>query len=80
MSFCDFDEYERLVAAASSVDATAHLIVLLGWEAGERIARCLPPAREKGAAASTQGVMPRLPLINSFSRLRGIFSRLPTHD
>jgi len=34
MSFYDFDEYERLVAAASSVDATAHLIVLLGWKAG----------------------------------------------
>jgi hypothetical protein len=36
MSFYDFDEYERLVAAASSVDATAHLIVLLGGEAGLR--------------------------------------------
>jgi hypothetical protein len=34
MSFYDFDEYERLVAAASSVDETAHLIVLLGGEAG----------------------------------------------
>jgi hypothetical protein len=29
MSFYDFDEYERLVAAPSSVDATANLIVLL---------------------------------------------------
>jgi integrase len=36
MSFYDVDEYERLVAAASSVDATAHLIVLLGGEAGLR--------------------------------------------
>ncbi len=36
MSFYDFDEYERLVAAASSLDATAHLIVLLGGEAGLR--------------------------------------------
>ena len=36
MSFYDFDEYERLVAAASSIDATAHLIVLLGGEAGLR--------------------------------------------
>jgi integrase len=36
MSFYDFDEYERLVAATSSVDATAHLIVLLGGEAGLR--------------------------------------------
>src|SRR5256885_1062898 len=35
-SFYDFDEYERLVAAATSVDATAHLIVLLGGEAGLR--------------------------------------------
>lgn len=35
-SFYDFDDYERLVAAASSVDATAHLIVLLGGEAGLR--------------------------------------------
>ena len=32
MSFYDFDEYERLVAAASSLDA-ALLIVLLGGEA-----------------------------------------------
>ena len=30
MSFYDFDEYERLVLAASAFDATAHLIVLLG--------------------------------------------------
>ena len=36
MSFYDFDEYERLVAATSSVDATAYLIVLLGGEAGLR--------------------------------------------
>jgi integrase len=36
MSFYDFDEYERLVAAASSIDATAYLIVLLGGEAGLR--------------------------------------------
>ena len=34
MSFYDFDEYERLVLAASALDATAHLIVLLGGEAG----------------------------------------------
>src|SRR5436190_1218793 len=36
MSFYDFDEYERLVAATSAVDATAYLIVLLGGEAGLR--------------------------------------------
>jgi integrase len=36
MAFYDFDEYERLVLAASQVDATAHLIVLLGGEAGLR--------------------------------------------
>ena len=36
MSFYDFDEYERLVEATSSVDATAHLVVLLGGEAGLR--------------------------------------------
>jgi len=35
MSFFDFDEYERLVLA-SALDATAHLIVLLGGEAGLR--------------------------------------------
>jgi hypothetical protein len=34
MSFYDFDEYERLVP--SGIDATAHLIVLLGGEAGLR--------------------------------------------
>ena len=42
MSFYDFDAYERLVLAASALDATAHLIVLLGGEAdlrcGEMIA------------------------------------------
>jgi hypothetical protein len=32
MSFYDFDEYERLVLAASALDATAHLIVLLGGD------------------------------------------------
>jgi integrase len=36
MSFYDFDEYERLVSAASALDGTAHLIVLLGGEAGLR--------------------------------------------
>ena len=36
MSFYDFDEYERLVSAASTVDATTYLIVLLGGEAGLR--------------------------------------------
>ena len=36
MSFYDFDEYERLVLAASALGATAHLIVLLGGEAGLR--------------------------------------------
>ena len=36
MSFYDFDEYERLVLSASGLDATAHLIVLLGGEAGLR--------------------------------------------
>jgi integrase len=36
MSFYDFDEYERLVSSASAIDTTAHLIVLLGGEAGLR--------------------------------------------
>ena len=35
-SFYDFDQYERLVEAASALDPTAHLIVLLGGEAGLR--------------------------------------------
>jgi integrase len=35
MSFYDFDEYERLVAAAKSMDSVAYLIVLRG-EAGLR--------------------------------------------
>src|SRR5260370_39841333 len=39
MSFYDFDEYERLVLAASALDATAHLIVLLGGEAGPSVGR-----------------------------------------
>jgi integrase len=34
--FHDFDEYERLVAAAKSTDANAYLIVLLGGDAGLR--------------------------------------------
>jgi integrase len=34
--FYDFAEYERLVAAAGSMDALTHLIVLLGGEAGLR--------------------------------------------
>ena len=35
-TFHDFDEYERLVTAAQAVDANAHLLVLLGGEAGMR--------------------------------------------
>jgi integrase len=34
--FHDFDEYERLVTASKSSDAQAHLIVLLGGDAGLR--------------------------------------------
>jgi integrase len=34
--FYDFDEFERLVTAAESSDPVAHLIVLLGGEAGLR--------------------------------------------
>jgi serine/threonine protein kinase len=34
--FHDFDEYERLVAAAEATDAQAYLVVLLGGEAGLR--------------------------------------------
>ena len=33
-SFCDFEEYARLVAAAQSTDASTYLVVLLGGEAG----------------------------------------------
>jgi integrase len=36
MAFYDFDEYERLVAAAKAIDQVAHVIVLLGGEAGLR--------------------------------------------
>ena len=35
-AFYDFEEFERLVVAAESIDARAHLIVLLGGEAGLR--------------------------------------------
>src|SRR5207244_7229746 len=34
--FYDFDDYERLVEAARALDPMAHLIVLLGGEAGLR--------------------------------------------
>jgi len=36
IDFYDFDEYEVLVSAAAKVDARAHLIVLLGGDAGLR--------------------------------------------
>ena len=36
MGFLDFDEFERLVAAASTMDTTTLLIVLLAGEAGLR--------------------------------------------
>jgi integrase len=36
-AFYDFDEYERLVVAARSIDHVAHLVVLLGGEAGLRL-------------------------------------------
>jgi integrase len=36
MAFYDFDEYERLVAAATAIDQVAHVILLLGGEAGLR--------------------------------------------
>src|SRR5262249_47359619 len=34
--FYDFDEYARLIEAAKAIDRTAHLIVLLGGDAGLR--------------------------------------------
>ena len=36
VSFYDFDEYERLVAAAKAIDIRSHLLVLLSGEAGLR--------------------------------------------
>jgi integrase len=36
MGFYDFDEYERLIEAAKTLDPLAHVIVLLGGEAGLR--------------------------------------------
>ncbi len=36
VSFYDFDEYERLVLTASALDASAHLIVLLGGDPSSR--------------------------------------------
>jgi integrase len=36
MDFYDFDDYERLIAAARELDVIAYLIVLLGGEAGLR--------------------------------------------
>ena len=36
VGFYDFDEYERLIQAAKSLDRTTHLIVLLGGDAGLR--------------------------------------------
>ena len=36
MGFYDFEEYERLIEAAKTLDPLAHLIVLLGGEAGLR--------------------------------------------
>jgi hypothetical protein len=37
--FYDFDDYERLVAAAQSTDRDAYLVVLLGGKAGLRAVR-----------------------------------------
>jgi hypothetical protein len=36
MGFYDFDEYERLLEAAKDLGPTAHLVALLGDEAGLR--------------------------------------------
>ena len=36
IDFYDFDEYERLVTAAKRIDVNAHLVVLLGGDAGLR--------------------------------------------
>lgn len=40
MAYHDFDDYERLVAAARLSDQSAYLLVLLGGEAGLRSGRC----------------------------------------
>jgi len=40
-SFHDFAAYERLVDAASSLEANAYLVVLLGGEAGLRCGEML---------------------------------------
>jgi integrase len=36
IDFYDFEEYERLVAAAAALDPRAHLLILLGGDAGLR--------------------------------------------
>ena len=71
MSFYDFDEYERLVAAASSVDRTAHLIVLLGGEAGLRCGaqRTVPGRRPTVDPAN--GAVPRATSVASSEGVAG---------
>ncbi len=41
MAFYDFEEHERLVAAAGEIDARIHLLVLLGCDAGLRCGEML---------------------------------------
>ena len=47
--FYDFDEYERLVAAASADDPRAHLVVLLGRRGGAAV------RRDDGAGVERRG-------------------------
>jgi integrase len=70
-SFYDFEEYERLVVASRSTDGRAHLIVLLGGEAGLRLGEmvalewgdidlvkrqlCVQRSAWKGLVATTKG-------------------------
>jgi len=62
-AFYDFDEYERLVTAAKAADSRAHLIAMLGGEAGLRCGEMM--ALEwadvgRRAAACVQGLPPVL--------------------
>jgi hypothetical protein len=56
IDFYDFEEYERLVAAAAALDPRAHLLILLGGDAGLRSARCAHWRGRTSTSASDNSV------------------------
>ncbi len=80
MGFLDFDEFERLVSAASAMDATTLLIVLLAGEAGLRAGEIMGAATVRRGSRAWQAARGAVDLEGPRHGAEGRQEPLRAHD